>query len=79
MVYKNGDILLMSGDSAEYAECVVTDGEVIVYVGDVSGAGEVFVAVRLPCMSVCKVLFHSSRLMIMGVRVRVCGGRVMFE
>ena len=36
--YKNGDILLMSGDSAQYAECVVTEGERILHVGDLSQA-----------------------------------------
>ena len=38
VLYKNGDILLMSGDSAEYAECVVTEGERILHVGDLSQA-----------------------------------------
>ena len=38
VLYKNGDILLMSGDCAEYAECVVTEGGRILYVGDLSQA-----------------------------------------
>ena len=38
VLYKNGDILLMTGDQAEYAECVVTEGEKILHVGDLSQA-----------------------------------------
>ena len=38
VLYKNGDILLMSGDRAKYAECVVTEDERILHVGDLSQA-----------------------------------------
>ena len=40
VIYSNGTILTMCGDSPQYVDCLVTEGPRIVYVGDLNKAGD---------------------------------------